>query len=206
MLPKGLNPSDDKPSLTLSGPKANSGYRSSNSFHASPSAGCLSTPSFVRLSACYFMCEAVFCDINNLCNLGFKGNHHKTFFGFLFDICDESSPPFLVCFHFEASHLVHLSSFSLSFQNSIQPLGYAGIFSYPSPKSFMNFLASHVSLGSFASEGTISLRNPSNLVNEVLLHPPSHFRLKRPTIALNMLCFVHPDHNGSSVCFNKSTC
>ena len=28
------------------------------------------------------MCEAIFCDINNLCNLGFKENHLNTFSGF----------------------------------------------------------------------------------------------------------------------------
>jgi hypothetical protein len=74
MLPKGLNPFNDKPSLILCGSMANSGYHSSKSFHASQSAGCLSTISFVHLSACHFMCKVVFCDINNLCNLGFKGD------------------------------------------------------------------------------------------------------------------------------------
>jgi hypothetical protein len=81
ILPNGLNPSDNRPSLTFLLSDAKSGCKLSNDLHASPSAGCLNTPSFVRPSACHLIFCAVRCDINNLCNLGINGNHRNTFTG-----------------------------------------------------------------------------------------------------------------------------
>jgi hypothetical protein len=91
----------------------------------------------------------------------------------------------------------------LVFQNSIQPLRHAGIFSYLNPISLKYFLAWYVSLGSFASFGTIPLRNLSNFENNVLLHPLSYFKLNSPTLTQNILWSVHPDHSGSFDSFNK---
>jgi hypothetical protein len=66
MLLNGFNPSDVRPSLTLRGSNANYGCFSSNDFYTSPSAGCLNTSSFVRLSMCHLIWVAVYCDINYL--------------------------------------------------------------------------------------------------------------------------------------------
>jgi hypothetical protein len=55
MFPNGLNPSEVRPSLTFLLSAENSGCKRSNDFHASPSAGCLNTPSLVRPSTCHLM-------------------------------------------------------------------------------------------------------------------------------------------------------
>jgi len=115
MFRKWLKPSDARPSLTFLGSDAKFGCSVSNALQASPSAGCLSTPSFVRPSACYLMWEAVCCDIYNLCNLEANGNHRNTFTGRLFDVRDDTSSSVILSFHFDAPHTVHVSNFSFSF-------------------------------------------------------------------------------------------
>jgi hypothetical protein len=85
-FPKGLNPSEHSPSLTFLLSAANSEYKLSNDFHASPSVKCLNTLSFVQLFTCHFIWAVVYDDINNLCSLGMSENHRNTFTGhFLLD-------------------------------------------------------------------------------------------------------------------------
>jgi len=177
MFPKGLKPSDASPSLTFRGFDAKSGCSVLNALQASPSAGCLSTSSFVHSLACHLMWEAVCCDMYNLCNLDANGNHRKTFTGRLFNVRDDPSSLIISSFHFDFPHTVHVSNFSFSFQNSIQLFRQAGIFSYPSPKSLKYFLASYVLLGKAGSSvGTNSLMNSRKYVKIVLLSPPIHFK------------------------------
>jgi hypothetical protein len=139
MFPKGLKPFDARPSLTFCGSDAKSECSVSNALQASPFAGCLNTPSFVRPSACHLMWEAVCCDMYNLCNLEANGKHRNTFTGHLFDVRDDPSSSVILSFHFDAPHTVHVSNFSFSFQNIIQSFR---IFSYPSP-SVLNIFFSH---------------------------------------------------------------
>jgi hypothetical protein len=120
MFPKGLKLSDARPSLTFRGSDAKFGCNVSNALQASPSAGCLSTPSFVRPSTCHLMWEPVCCDMYNLCNLEANGNHRNTFTGRLFNVQDDPSSSVISSFHFDAPHTVHVSNFSFSFQNNIQ--------------------------------------------------------------------------------------
>jgi hypothetical protein len=117
MLPNGLNPSNISPSLTLRGSDAKSRCFSSNDFHASPSAECLNTPSFVRPSACHLIFAAVCCDINNLCKRGISGNHRNTLMGCLLDGRDY--PSLISSFHFDNPYFVQKSKCSLSFQNNV---------------------------------------------------------------------------------------
>ena len=139
MLPNGLNPSDVSPSLTLRGPDAKSRCFSSNDFYASLSAGCRNTQSFVHPSACHLIFATVCCNINNLCNRGISENHHNTLISRLLDGRNCPSP--ISSFHFDNPHFVQKSKCSLSFQNNIQLFQQTRIFSYPSPKSFKDFLA-----------------------------------------------------------------
>jgi hypothetical protein len=120
MFPKGLKPSNAKPSLTFCGSDAKFGCSVSNALQASLSAGCLSTPSFVHPSACHLMWETVCCDMYKLCNLEANGNHRNTFTDRLFDVRDDPSSLVILSFHFDAPHTVHVSNFSFSFQNNIQ--------------------------------------------------------------------------------------
>ena len=113
MLPNGLNLSDASPSLTLRGFDAKSGCFSSNEFHASPSTGCLNTPSFVHPSACHLIFVAVCCDINILCKRGISGNHCNTLMGHLLDGRDCPSP--ISSFHFDNMHFVQKYKCSVSF-------------------------------------------------------------------------------------------
>ena len=53
IFPNGLNPSEVRPSLAFLLSDEKSENKLSNDFHASPSAGCLNTSSFMRPSACY---------------------------------------------------------------------------------------------------------------------------------------------------------
>ena len=92
ILPKELNPSEVRPSLMFLMSDEKFGYKLSNDFHASPLAGCLNTPSFVRPSACHLILCLVRYDMNNLCNLEIIGNHHNTLTRrFLFDDIGRSS-------------------------------------------------------------------------------------------------------------------
>src|SRR3954469_1467569 len=131
MVLNGLNPSLVKPSLTLRDSLEKSGWSSSKSFHALPSAGCLNFPSFERSSSCHLIDSAVFEHMNNLCSLGINGKCLKTFAGTLqsFLGCSDSHPSVAAfCFHREASQIVQELSFSCSFQNSMQSFGHASIF------------------------------------------------------------------------------
>ena len=149
ILPKGLNPSKVRPSLTFLLLDEKSGYKLLNDFRASPSAGCLNMPSFVQPSACHLILCAVRCYMNNLCNLGIIGNHCNTLTGhfLLDDIGWPSLSKWTSSFHLDRPHLTHKSKSLLFFQNSIQLLWHAKIFSYPSPTSLRNFLASYVLTG-----------------------------------------------------------
>jgi hypothetical protein len=62
---------------------AKSEWHLSNSFHASPSVGCLNFPSSVHSSLCHLNELAVFEHINNRWSLGIKGKCLKTFNGTL---------------------------------------------------------------------------------------------------------------------------
>jgi hypothetical protein len=104
MFPKGLKPSDASLSLTFRESDAKCGCSVSNALQASPSARCLSTPSFVRSLACDLMWEAVCFDMYNLCNLDANGNHRKTFTGRLFDVRDDPSSSIISSFHFDFPH------------------------------------------------------------------------------------------------------
>jgi len=46
---------------------------------------------YKKKMGCYIKGVVVFCDINNLCNLGIKGNHCNTLASFLFDLQDDPS-------------------------------------------------------------------------------------------------------------------
>jgi hypothetical protein len=115
MFPKGLKPSDARLSLTFCESDAKFGCSVSNALQASLSTRCLSTPSFVRPSACHLMWEAVCCDMYNLCNLEANANHRNTFTGRLFNVRDDPSFLVISSFHFDAPHIVHVSKFSFSF-------------------------------------------------------------------------------------------
>ena len=132
MIPKRLNPSATNPSLTLQGSDENYKCVVSNIFHASESAGCRITPSSVRPLTCHFIELARSGDRNSRCNLGFKGNHHRIFATFFFPLLDEALLPITpasFAFHLETLQQGHASSNEFSFQNSIQSLGQACIFS-----------------------------------------------------------------------------
>jgi hypothetical protein len=77
ILPKGLDPSEVKPSRTFLLSNEKFGYKLSNDFHVLPLAGCLNMPSFMWPSACHLIWVAVCCDINSLCSLGMIGNHRN---------------------------------------------------------------------------------------------------------------------------------
>jgi hypothetical protein len=141
ILPNGLNTSKVRPGLTFLLSYEKSRYKLSNDFHASPSAGCLNTLSFVQPSTCHLILCALRCDMNNLCNLGINGNQHNTLAGrfLLVDIGWPSSSKSTSSFHLDCPHLRHESKSLLSFQNNIQSLWHTGIFSYPSPMSLRNF-------------------------------------------------------------------
>jgi len=106
MFPKGLKPSDASPNLTFCGSDAKSRCSVSNAVQASPSAGCLSTPSFMRPLVCHLMWEAVCCDMYNLCNLEANGNHRNTFIDRLFNVRDDPSSSVTSSFHFDAPDVV----------------------------------------------------------------------------------------------------
>jgi hypothetical protein len=141
ILPNGLNPSKVRPSLMFLLSNEKSKYKLSNDFHASPSAECLNTSSFVRASVCHFILCAVRCNMNNLYNLGINENQCNSLAGrfLLANIGWPSSSKSTSSFHLDCPHLRHESKPLLSFQNSIQSLRHAGIFSYPSPMSLRNF-------------------------------------------------------------------
>ena len=133
ILENGLNPSAANSSLTLRGSDVNSTYLESNDFQALELAGFLINLSFVRPSTCHFMWGAISGDINNPFNLGFRGNHLKIFAAFFFNFLEAA----FVFFGTSASLLAHLewlqfeqaSRLEFSFQNNIQSLGQASIFS-----------------------------------------------------------------------------
>jgi hypothetical protein len=152
MLPKWLNPSVANLSLTLRGSDAKSKCCLSNVFQATLWVECLSVPSSIQTLACYHMCSGGTDDINNLCNL--KGNHRNTFSSLLFALVDDSTAPPVTCFNFDMPHAVQVSKSSQCFQNNIQPLWPATIFSYPSPKSLVYFFASYATLGNDFPSGT----------------------------------------------------
>jgi hypothetical protein len=155
MLPKGLNPSAVKPSRAFLLSAIKSVCKMSNDLHASPSAGCLNTPSLVRPSACHLIWGAVCSDMNNLCNRGMSGNHLKIFTGHFF-LTDMTSPSSSICvsaLYLDSPHTVHESNYLLSFQNNIQSLRHAEIFSYPRPMTLRNFFASYVLSGNVSSQG-----------------------------------------------------
>ena len=79
MVRNGLNPSLDKPSLTLRQSSVKSGCTLSKSFHARPSAGCLNFPSLERFSSCHLNESAIFEHINSLLSLGINGKCLKVF-------------------------------------------------------------------------------------------------------------------------------
>ncbi|MCI53937.1 hypothetical protein A2U01_0075184, partial [Trifolium medium] len=79
MVLKGLNPSEVNPNRTLRRSKENVGYRESKSFQARESAGCLREPSFNLPSWCHLIDLEALDDMNNLCSLGFNGNHRRIF-------------------------------------------------------------------------------------------------------------------------------
>ena len=73
MVRNGLNPSLDKPNLTLRESSAKSGCNLSKSFHAKPSMGCLNFTSLERSSSCHLKESAVFEHINDLLSPGING-------------------------------------------------------------------------------------------------------------------------------------
>jgi hypothetical protein len=171
MFPKGLKPSDTSPSLPFCGFDAKSGCSVLKALQASPSARCLSTPSFVRPSACHLMLEAVCCDMYNLCNLEANGNHRNTFTGHHFDVWDGPYSSVISSFHFYAPHTLYM------YLTSCFP--YRIEYNY-FDKPFKYFLASYVLLGKAGSSiGTTSLMNSSKDVKIVLLSPLTHFKLYR---------------------------
>jgi hypothetical protein len=155
MFPKGLNPSAVKPSRTFLLSAIKSECKMSNNFHASPSAGCLNTPSLVWPSTCHLIWGAVCSDMNNLCNRGMSGNHLNIFTGRFF-LADMTSPSLSICvsaLHLDSPHTVHESNYLLSFQDNIQSLRHAGIFSYPRPMTLRNFFASYIFSGNVSLQG-----------------------------------------------------
>jgi hypothetical protein len=155
MFPKGLNPSAVKPSRTFLLSAIKFGCKMSNDLHTSLSAGCLNTPSLVRLFACHLIWGVVCSDMNNLCNRGDEWKPpqhlHRTFF-----LADMTSPSSSICvsaLHLDSPHTVHESNSLLSFQNNIQSLRHAEIFSYPRPMKLWNFFASYVLTGNVSSQG-----------------------------------------------------
>jgi len=149
MFPKGLKPSDTSPSLTFCGFDAKSGCSVLKALQASPSARCLSTPSFVRPSACHLMLEAVCCDMYNLCNLEANGNHRNFYAPHTLYMYLTSCFPYRIEYnYFDKPFKYFLASYVL--------LGKAG-----------------------SSIGTTSLMNSSKDVKIVLLSPLTHFKLYR---------------------------
>jgi len=155
MFLKGLNPSAVKPSRPFLLSVIKSGCKMSNDLFASLSAECLNTPSLVRPSACHLIWGAVCSDMNNLCNRGMSGNHLNILTGHFF-LADMTSPSSSICvsaLHLDSPHTVHESNYLLSFQNNIQSLRHAGIFSYPRPMKLRNFFASYILTGNVSSQG-----------------------------------------------------
>ena len=72
-------------------------------------------------------------DIYILRNLGIKGKYLITFAGTL--------PLSVSLFHLEQEDLGEESFPAISLQYNVQSLGHTWIFSYPKPKSMINFLA-----------------------------------------------------------------
>jgi hypothetical protein len=143
---KGLKPSEATPNRTLRGSNENVGYRELNYFQASESAGCLRDPSFNLPSWCHLIDSEFLDDMNNLCNLGFKGNQRRIFAGMFFRFLDISFPlpctSSFVVFHLEVPHFGHTWSLICLSQYNTQSLGQAWIFSYPKPNPEIIFFVS----------------------------------------------------------------
>ena len=73
MTRTGLNPSLASPNLTFCGSHEKTSYRSSKSFHALPSVGCLRIPSLVLSLWCQIISLAILDDLYILSSLGMKG-------------------------------------------------------------------------------------------------------------------------------------
>ena len=129
----GLNPSLANPSLTFRGSNAKSGCSESKVFQASEYAGCLNFPSLGRPFSCHFIESTIFDDIYNFLILGLRGKYLNTLARTGGEITLQET--FFLRFrhtlslYLEAPQLGHVSSFSCSFQNKIQSLGQAWIFS-----------------------------------------------------------------------------
>src|SRR6187399_2897836 len=97
MFPNGLNPSVAMPSFMFLGSAAKSKCILSNTFHASPSAGWLSSLSTgCRFSLCHCTSRDDFFEMNIRCSLGIKGKCLSTFSGI--DFFPSAS------FHLDALH------------------------------------------------------------------------------------------------------
>lgn len=135
IFPNGLNPSVARSSWTFLASFANQSYFLSKSFHASPSAGWLSSLCTGFLfNLCHCACSESFLDANILCNLGTTGKCLKTLFGICFLVSSS--------FHLEAPHTGQLSILANSFLTKTQLFGQTCIESYPSPNARITFFAS----------------------------------------------------------------
>ena len=135
MLPNGLKPSVARPSLRFLASSANHRYFLSKSFHASPSAGWLSSFSTgCRFNLCHCASFDVFLEANILFSLGINGKCLNTFLRMR--LLPSAS------FHLDAPHTGPSSFLAYSFRNNTQLFLHTWIKSYPSPMERRKFFAS----------------------------------------------------------------
>jgi len=120
ILPNGLKPSVARPSLMFLASSTNHPYFLSKSFHASPSAGWLSSFSTGFLfNLCHCTSSAVLLEEKILFSLGINGKCHKTFSGIFFLAS--------LSFHLDALQTGHTSFFLNSSETEHNYLGTHGL-------------------------------------------------------------------------------
>jgi hypothetical protein len=111
-------------------------------------------PQYAIPGVAFYMLSHIGRSMHNLCSRGMSVNHLNTFIGcfFLDDMTSSSSSKCVSALYLNSPHAVHESKSLLSFQNNIQSLWHAGIFSYPRPLELRNFFASYVLIGKVSSQ------------------------------------------------------
>ena len=141
-LPKGLIPSEGRPSLRFLGSPPKSAYKWSIVSHYIESARCRSIPSVFLWYACRVRFFASSALTNNRLNLGIIGRYQQTFAIWLMFVVASSLHSSSLTLYYDTPHMGHLCISANSFLYKMQSLGHACIFWYSIPTIHKIFFAS----------------------------------------------------------------